>query len=190
MNRRITPSFVEESAGTIQMVEVVLIGLTPPEIHVTDFKITPEMARRISVCLFVMNRPPLGVCYPVHGIVGMQVIGVLGDELGCFGPQSRDGLRGIVECDGKAVGLIIVLHVTEDVVVNVAEEVHIRLDSPVVLRILQGRVLIEKSAIPPAHLMVRDLIGVLNIVLFQDLDGFLIEVVVDPRWCIPMLVGD
>lgn len=113
---------------------------------------------------------------------------MLGDELGCFGPQGRDRLRGIVECDGKAVGLIIILHVTEDVVVNVAEEVHIRLDSPVVLRILQGRVLIEKSAIPPAHLMVRDLIGVLNIVLFQDLDGFLIEVVVDPRWCIPMLV--
>lgn len=166
MNRRIPPSFIEESTSTIQMVEVVLIGLTPPEIHVSDFEITPEMAGGISVCLFVMNRSPLCVCYPVHGIVGVKGLGVLGEELGRFGPQGRDGLRSVIERDGEAVSLVVIVHVTEDIVVDVAEEVHIWFDPPVVLRVLQGRVLVEKSAIPPAHLVVRDLIGILDIVLF------------------------
>lgn len=113
---------------------------------------------------------------------------MLRNELVRLGPQRRDRFRGVVQGYGEAVCLIIVLHVTEYVVVDIAEEVNIRFDTPVVLNILQCGMLVEESAVPSTHLVVRNFIGILDIVLLENLDGFLIQILVDPRWCIPMLV--
>jgi hypothetical protein len=51
MNWRVTPSLIKESTGTIQMIEIILIRLTPPEIHIRYLEIAPEMAGAISVGL-------------------------------------------------------------------------------------------------------------------------------------------
>ena len=71
-----------------------------------------------------------------------------------LGPQCGNGLRIIVQVDGKAISLVIILHVSEDIVVDVAEEVHFGLHSPIILRILKRRVLVEESAVPSTHLVV------------------------------------
>ena len=49
---------------------------------------------------------------------------------------------------------------------------------------------VEQPAVPPAHLVVRNLVGILDIVFFEDFDGFFVEVVANPGWCVPVLVGD
>lgn len=90
---------------------------------------------------------------------------MVGKELGRLGPERRDGVGGVVEIDREAVRLVVVLHVSEHVVVDIAEEVHFRLDAPVVLCIGECGVLVEKTTVPAAHLVVGDLVGVLDIVL-------------------------
>lgn len=49
MHRRITPPLVKEPTRTIQMCKILLIRLTPPKAHISDFKITPEMTRRVAM---------------------------------------------------------------------------------------------------------------------------------------------
>lgn len=190
MHRRVTPSLVEKATCPIQVVEIVLVFLAPPEANICDFEVTPKMARRVAIGLLVMDRPPLCVRQPVHGIVRMQVLGMLGNEFGGFRPKRWNRLGRVIERNGEAVRLVVVLHITEDVIVHIAEEVHIRLDPPVVLHVRHGRVLIEKSAIPPAHFVIRDLVSILDFVLFQDLDGLLVDIIANPRGGIPVLLGN
>ena len=41
--RRISPSLVEESSRPVQVLEVVLIDLASPKLHVRNLEITPEV---------------------------------------------------------------------------------------------------------------------------------------------------
>ena len=102
------------------------------------------------------------------------------DELRGFRPQRRDRLRRIVQVDREAVRFVVVLHVSENIVVHIAEEMDLWLNSPVVLCVRKRRVLVEKTAVPTAHLMVGLHSSVLNIVLLQDLGRFLEKLLVDP----------
>ena len=69
-----------------------------------------------------------------------------------------------------------IFHPAEDVVVDVAEELDFRLDTPVVSCICERGVVVEHARVPPAHLMVGDLVPVLDIVFFQYLSRFVIEI--------------
>lgn len=66
---RISPTLIEEPASSVEMVEIVLICLTPPEVHVANFKVTPEMARGVAISLVPVVRPSRLVRQPVNGIV-------------------------------------------------------------------------------------------------------------------------
>ena len=59
-----------------------------------------------------------------------------------------------------------VLHVAEDIVVDITEEFDFGLDAPVVADVFEGRVVVEEAAVPPAHLMVRFHSRILHIVFF------------------------
>ena len=65
-------------------------------------------------------------------------------------------MRGVVEVDGEAVGFVVVGHVAEDVVVDVAEEMDFGFDAPVVSCVFEGGVVVEEAAVPAAHLVVGD----------------------------------
>jgi hypothetical protein len=119
----------------------------------------------------------------------MQILGVRGNELHRLGPEGGDGGRRIVEVDGEAVGLVVVCHVAEDVVVDVAEEMHLGLHAPVELCVGECRVLVEETAVPAAHLMVGFHGAVLDVVLLEDLGRFFEELVVDPGGYVPVLFG-
>ena len=102
----------------------------------------------------------------------IYVLRVCDHEFFGFRPECGQALRRIVEVDGEAVGLVVVFHVFEDVVVDVAEEVHLRLHTPVPSCVGERWVLVEEAAVPAAHLVVGGHVCVLDFLLFEDFGGF------------------
>lgn len=82
-----------------------------------------------------------------------------------------------------------VLHVAENVVVDVAVEVDFGLDAPVVLNVFEGRMFVEDAAVPSTHLVVGHFVRVLHVVFFEDFGRFDKEIVRDPGGRVPVLFG-
>jgi len=127
------------------------------------------------------------ICDPIFRIVRMQCVRMFCQEFFGLWPEGRDSLWGVVQVDCETIGFITILHVPENVVVNVAEKMNVWLYSPIVLRVCQSFVFVEKTTVPTAHLMVGYHARILHFLFFQDFGGFLEEVIVNPRWHIPML---
>jgi hypothetical protein len=190
MHRRISPPLIKEPARPIQMIKIILIRPPPPKRQLCNLKIAPKMARAVPMGLFIMPRPRLTIDEPLHRVVGVQVLWVRGEELDGLGPERGDRFRRIVQVDVEAVGFVVVLHVAEDVVVDVAEELDLGLDAPVVEGVLEGGVVVEEAAVPAAHLVVGFFAGVLHVVFAEDFGAFFVEVVGDPGWGGPVFRGD
>lgn len=120
----------------------------------------------------------------------MKVFRMFRNELGRFWPERGDRLRCVIEIDCEPVGLIVVCHVAEDIVVNITEEMDLWLYSPVELCVCQSRVLVEETTVPSAHLMVGFHTAILNIILLQDTCRFLEQLFVDPRRNLPVFLGN
>lgn len=90
MNGGVTPAFIEEAAGTIQVVEIILVSLAPPEIEIGNFKVGPEVTSAVSVGLVVVIRSPVRVDEPIHGVVVVQMMAMGGEELDGLRPESGD----------------------------------------------------------------------------------------------------
>ena len=84
----------------------------------------------------------------------MHVFGMCGDEFFRLRPQGGNALWRVVEVDGEAVGLVVVLHPAENVIVDFTEEVDFGLDTPVVADVFESGVSVEHAAVPAAHLVV------------------------------------
>jgi hypothetical protein len=82
----ITPAFVEEPAGAIEMFKVFLVCGRAPEVHVCNLKVAPEVAGAVAVCLFVVVWSALLVGQPFHGVVGMLVVAGRSKEFDSFRP--------------------------------------------------------------------------------------------------------
>ena len=180
MHGSISPSLIKEPPRAIQMLEVIFISFRPPKFHVCDFEITPEMTRAVPIRFHIVFRPPLTVDYPLLRVVLMHVFGMCGEEFFRLRPQGGNAVRRIVEVDGEAVGLIVVLHPAENVIVDFAEEVYFGLDSPVVANVFESGVFVEHAAVPAAHLVVGYHGAVLDFLLFEHLCGFVEEIAVNP----------
>ena len=162
------------------MLEIVFIGFRSPELHICDFEITPEMARAVSIRFHIVFRPPFTIHHPLLRIILMHIFRMRGNEFLRLRPQRGNALRRIIEVDSEAVGLIVVLHPAENVVVDVAEEVHFGLDAPVVANVFESGVFVEHAAVPATHLVVGYEGAVLDFLLFEHLGRFVEEVAVDP----------
>lgn len=182
MHGGIPPPLVKEPPRPIQMVEIILVRPAAPKLHVGDLEVAPEMTGRVTVGLFVVLGPALLVLQPGAGAVGwrFQVLRVGLGEAHRLGPEGRHGFGVVVEVDGEAVGFVAVVHVAEDVVVDVAEEMHLGFDAPVIADVFQCRVVVEDAAVPAAHLVVGDQVAVLGAFVGEDLAAFAHEVLVDP----------
>jgi len=166
---RITPALVEEATSTIQVLEVGLILLATEEVQIADLKVGPEVAGGVPVGALSMLGARLIICDPLPHVVLTQVRRIRSQELAGLGPEGLDGLRGVVQVDGEAVCLVSVLHVAEYVVVDIAEELNVGLDAPIVTVLVECRVLVEHAAVPSAHLVVGDLRGVLDVFFLEHL---------------------
>jgi len=184
---RIAPPLVEETSCAVKMIKVLCILFAAPEAQIGDFKVGPKMAGRVPMSNLVMTRFFFLVFQKRTSIVFCFVFGVVSKEFEGLRPQRSDRLRAVKKGDGEAVGLVVILHPTEHVIVNVAEEMNFGLDTPVVLHVGKGRVFVELAAVPAAHLVVRVHVGILDILLGEKLLGLIIEVLVDPRGNVPML---
>ena len=188
MHGCISPPLVEKPTSTIEVVEKFLVGRTTPEIHVRYLEIRPKVARRISVCNSIVSRPAFAVLEPVDGAVLMDVFVVGGEEFLGFRPERRYTLRRVVNIDGETISLVVVGHVPEYIIVDRTEEMNLRFHAPVVPIFLQRRVLVEESAVPSAHLMIRQHVGVLNVLFGEEICGFGDEIVIYPARDLPMLL--
>lgn len=112
------------------------------------------MAGRVAIGLFVMLRSQFVIHKPFHHVIVSDVFGVFGKEAFGLGPQARQTFRCVEEVDCESVGLVVVLHIVEDVVVDVAIEFNLGFDSPVVSRVGEGRMFVEHAAVPSAHFVV------------------------------------
>lgn len=186
----VAPALVEETARSVEMLEVCLVLLRTPEVHIRDLEIAPEMTGRITVSLVIVHRPSLLVSQPVKRVRLRERMFVVGQEIEGFRPETCNRLWTVVQSDREAVGFVVIAHVAEDIVVNIAEEMHVRLHTPVVLHVEQSRVLVEHAAIPAAHLVVALHACVLHALIGEQLRALLHHISVDPRWDLPVLFWD
>jgi len=182
----ITPPFIEESACTVEMLKILLIGRTSPEFHIANFKVRPEVTCGISIRLLVMFWSPIAILKPFHRVIWVKIVIVVRDKFHRLRPKASHTLWTIVEVDREAVGLVMVLHVCEDIVVDVTEKVDVGFNTPVVTCVKQRWVLVEEAAVPPTHLMVGLLLHILNILFLEYLHGLLEQVFIYPGRNIPM----
>lgn len=96
VHRRVAPPLVKEPPRPVQMLEIVLIRLTPPELHIRNLEVTPEMTRRVPLRLDIMLRPPLAIRQPLPRIILHLILRMRGQEVQRLRPQRRQALRRIV----------------------------------------------------------------------------------------------
>ena len=173
MHRSVPPPLVKEAAGAIQVLEIVLVRLAAPEVHVPNLEIAPEVACTVPLSLDIMVWPSFAILHPLPGTVRMQILRMRSDELFGLRVERWDRLRSIVEVDRKAVGFIVILHPTKDIIVNVAEEVHLWLHAPVVSDVFESRMFVEHAAVPSTHLVIGYQRSVLDFLLLQYSRGFI-----------------
>lgn len=136
MDRSVTPSFVEEATSVIEIVKVSRVFVPPEEVHVANLEVGPEMAGRVSVGIAGVFGSELVISQPCHHIIIGEVGRIRGEELLRCWPKFRDTLGCVEKVDRETVGLVAVLHEPEDIVVNVAEELDLGLNAPVVAVLL------------------------------------------------------
>lgn len=136
MDRGVTPSFVEEATSVVEIVKISRIFIAPEEVHVANFEVGPEMAGRVSVGIAGVFGSELIVSQPCHHVIIGQVGRIRGEELLCRWPKFRDTLWCVEKVDRETVCLVAVLHVPEDVVIDIAEKLDLGFNAPVVAVLL------------------------------------------------------
>ena len=91
-----------------------------------------------------------------HGIVLCNVLWVLLYKTLDAIPQGWNGLDILVQAQDKAVLLLIVLHEPKRVVMDIAEQLHTWLNTPVVLELVHERMTEEETGLEAAHVPVAD----------------------------------
>ena len=190
MDWGVAPSLVEKASSAVQMRKVILICLAAPEIHVCNFKIAPEMACTVSVCFAIVLWPQFAVDEPIQCVVFMEVLWMRGEEFDGLRPKCGDRLRRVEYIDVEAIGFVVVLHVMENVVVDVAEEFDLGFDAPIVADVFELRMMIEHATVPPTHLVIRNFVGVLHVLFLEYFDRLLVDIIIDPGWDGPVIAWD
>jgi hypothetical protein len=99
-----------------------LVSRTSPEFQIANLEVAPKMASTVPVSEVVQVWSLRAIRKPVEGIIQAEKFRVYGQKPQRLGPKRRQRIRVVVDIDCKPVSFVIVGHVAEDVVVNVAEE--------------------------------------------------------------------
>lgn len=126
----------------------------------------------------------------VHEVVAVDELWELRGEVLDGAPEGPDG--GLVLADGEdeAVLLVVDLHELEEVVLDVAEQRDVVVDSPVVLVLVEELALPEEAGLVAAHVSVRDGSAVRDVLLSEGLAGLVELVHVDEVRDGPVLLWD
>ena len=107
-----------------------------------------------------------------HGVVFGNMFRVLLDERLDAIPKRRDCLNIFIQTQDKAILLLVVLHELERVVVNITEQFHTWLDTPVVLELVHEWMSEKEARLEATHVPVADRVTVNDLALrhvFADL---------------------
>ena len=105
-------------------------------------------------------------------------------------PEGFDGLTIFVETEDETVLFLVVDHVLERIVMNIAEQLNAWFDSPVPFVVHHERLSEEEARFESAHVSVTDGITVDDFLLchvFSDLSCFFL---INPRWKRPVIFLD
>jgi hypothetical protein len=201
VDRSVAPSLVKEASVLVELVEEVRVGLASPEIEVTNLKVRPEMTAAFSDEQSFSCKPSNTKNSPVvalaaiiaeelHCVILGNMLGMLLHEgLGTL-PESRDGLDVLVERQREPVLLVVVLHVFEDIVVDVAVKLNGGFHSPVVF-VVQHELLLEKETrLKAAHVTVGNGISVNDTLCVHVLANLFCLLLIDVIGEAPVLLGD
>src|SRR5690242_2732190 len=179
---RVTPALVEETAGVVEGLEVVDVGLGPQPIQVADLEVGPEVAVVVGLAVVVADE--------LHGVVLSNVLGeALGEVLGSF-PESRDGLDIFVQTEGEAVLFLVLSHELEGIVINVAMHLDAGLNAPVPFVVEHQGVTEEETGLVATHVPVADGVAIDDLLLLHLLTNLCGLVLVNPLREGPVLLGD
>jgi hypothetical protein len=82
----ITPAFVEEPTGAIQVLEVGLVLFAAEEVEIANFEVGPEVAGGVSIGALGMPRTSHVIRNPLPHVVIAEVRRVGGEESLSLGP--------------------------------------------------------------------------------------------------------
>ena len=125
-----------------------------------------------------------------HGVALGNVLGVVLHELGDAIPKGGDGLEILVKAEHEAVLLVVLVHVTERIVVNVAVELDAGLNTPVVVVVHHERLTEEEAGLETTHVAVADAVTIDDLALLHVLANLLSLLLVDVRRERPVLGRD
>lgn len=149
MYRRISKSLVVEAASSIQPVKVSFIRFAAEEVQIPNLEVREELA-------VVVVSAIVGVKQPVQVGIRMYQLWMGVDERASARPERRKGASVVEDIHVETVFHVVIAHEAEDIVVNVAEEVDIRLNPPIPVKILEPWMLVEESTVPTAHVSIAD----------------------------------
>lgn len=138
----------------------------------------------------------LVVCFPAivtqkaHRVIFGNVLGAIGHELFDAVPERGNGIKILVQAEHKAVLFVVLLHVSERVKGNVAEQLDAGFHAPVVLIVEHQWVAEEEARLIAAHVAVALRISVDDLAFLHVLTHFLGLVLIDPLGVRPMVFGD
>lgn len=130
------------------------------------------------------------VTQEAHRVAFGNVLGASGHELLDAIPERGNGIKILVQAEHKAVLFVVLLHVSERVKGNVAEELDAGLHTPVVLIVEHQWMAEEEARLIAAHVAVALRISVDDLAFLHVLTHFLGLVLIDPVGVRPMLFGD
>lgn len=168
-------------ARPVEVLEEARVGLGAEEAQVADLEVAEKLA--VVVLARAVDEP---------GEVGVRVhqVRVLAHEVARDLPEAGEGARVVEDVHVEAVDQVVVAQEAEGIVGDVAEEVHVRLDAPVVVVPLERRVEVEEARVPPAHVAVREQVALSDPQGAQVGEGIVVAVEVDMLWDGPVVFGD
>ena len=165
VHRSITPSLVEESSVLIQGVEVVGVCLASEPVEIADLEVRPHVA--VVVCLAAV------VGEEVHGVSRCDVLRVVLHELLDAVPEGWDSLNVLVKRQHERVLLAVVSHELESIIVDIAEQFHARLHTPIPLIVEHQLLLKEEARLKATHMAIRYRITIDDLPLLHILTDLL-----------------
>lgn len=126
----------------------------------------------------------------VHSIVLLNVLRVVLHKALHAVPESGDSLDVLEQTDDEAVLLVVLLHESERVTGNVAEELDAGLHAPVVLVVQHQLVAEKESRFVAAHVTVALRISIDDLLATHLLARLFRFVLVNPFWVRPVVLRD
>ena len=80
-----------------------------------------------------------------HRVIRRDVFWMCLDKLLCAIPKSRNSLDIFVQSQNETVLLVVILHIAERIVMNIAEQLNAGLHSPIKLKLSKQRVAEEEA---------------------------------------------